>query len=285
MGEQKVAIVTGASSGIGARTAVELARRGYVIFLGARRVEKLQQVAKQCLAAGGQPRVVATDVTDRKQVEALVGRAVDEFAQVDVMVNNAGFGLHGRVHETTEEQMRRIFDVNFFGVFYGCQIVAPIMIAQRSGHIFNVSSVIGKRGSPFNGAYCATKFAVCGMSDSMRIEMKPYGICVTTVCPALTDTEFFDSVEDGTKRKKTSFQWLRGMQDPSIVARKIVATIGKNKPELIFTAGGRFLVILAALFPRLTDAMMRIYHDDIRGPAESSSRENTVSGHRSKTEE
>ena len=161
----KVAIVTGASSGIGAEIAIQLSAAGYVVFLAARRAEKLAEVAELCNAAGGQATTVQTDVTDRSQIEALVGGAVDEFGRVDVMVNNAGYGVSGRVTEITDDQMRKIFDVNFFGLWYGCQAVAPVMIAQESGHIFNVSSVIGKRGTPFNGAYCATKFAVCGLSD------------------------------------------------------------------------------------------------------------------------
>ncbi|MHC4294312.1 MAG: SDR family NAD(P)-dependent oxidoreductase [Planctomycetota bacterium] len=260
----KVAIVTGASSGIGRQTALALSKRGYVVFLASRRVEALEETAQMCSSTGAEVRVVPTDVSDRVEVDALVQGAVDEFGRVDVMVNNAGYGIRARVHETTDEQMHRIFEVNFFGVFYGSQAVAPIMIQQRSGHIFNVSSVIGKRGTPFSGAYCATKFAICGLTDSLRVEMRPYNVRVTCVLPGLTDTEFFKHVEGGTKRTASSFRVLRGMQAASVVGRKIAATVGKNRPELIFTPGGRFLAFIAALSPRLTDAMMEIYHDRIR---------------------
>ena len=175
--------------------------------------------------------------------------------------------MHARVHETTADQMRRIFEVNFFGVFYACKAAAPVMIAQRSGHIFNVSSVIGKRGSPFNGAYCATKFAVCGLTDSMRVEMMDHNVRVTCVCPGLTDTLFFDAVEGGSVHNKTSFARVRGVMPPEVVARKIVAAVGKNKPELVFTAGGKLLTIIAALWPGLADRIMKIYHDDLVGSA------------------
>ncbi len=269
MKDRKVAIVTGASSGIGMETALALAERQYAVVLAARRLDRLEQVAKRCNDAGGEASAIVTDVSDGEQIQALVDATVEQFGRVDVMVNNAGFGLHARVHETTEEQMRRIFDVNFYGVFLGCRAVAPVMIGQGGGHIFNVSSVIGKRGTPFNGAYCATKFAVCGLTDSLRVEMKPYKVRVTSVCPALTETEFFDRVERGTAKKKSSFKRLRGMQSPAIVGRKIAATVGRNKPELVFTAGGKFLATIAALSPRLTDAMMKVYHDDVRGPAET----------------
>jgi len=267
--DRKVAIVTGASSGIGRHTAVALAGRGYLVYAAARKADLLREVADACRQAGGEGRTVATDVADPAQVELLVQTAVGEAGRIDVMVNNAGFGVHARVAETSAEQMRRIFDVNFFGVFHGCKAVAPVMIAQRSGHIFNVSSVIGKRGTPFNGAYCATKFAVCGLTDSLRVEMIPHNVKVTCVCPGLTDTDFFDKVEGGSRRKKTSFASLRTMQPPAHVARKIVAAIGKDIPEMVFTPGGKLLVLVSALWPRLADMMMKVYHDDVSGPVQT----------------
>ncbi len=270
--DPKIAIVTGASSGIGAEIAIGLSARGYVVFLAARRAEKLAEVAELCNAAGGRAIAVQTDVADKSQVEALVARAVDEFARVDVMVNNAGYGVSGRVAEITDDQMRKVFDVNFFGLWYGCKAVAPVMIAQRSGHIFNVSSVIGKRGTPFNGAYCATKFAVCGLGDSMRIELAAHNVKLTTVCPGMTDTPFFDAVDrsssarKSSSRDKSSFKALRTMQPAGHVAKKVIAAIGKNKPEMVFTIGGKFMAILAALSPRLVDRMMKIYAADLLNP-------------------
>lgn len=261
--ERPVAIVTGASSGIGRATAVALARKHYQLVLAARRAELLEEVARDCRRAGGRALPVAADVAVQQQVEALVSTAVDEFGRLDVMVNNAGRGLRALVHETTDEQMRSIFDVNFFGVFYGCVAAARAMTARKSGHIFNVSSVIGKRGTPFNGAYCATKFAVCGLTDSLRVEMKPHNIRVTSVCPALTATGFFDAMEGRTRRSGASYARMRGLTPAAAVGRKIAATVGKPVPELIFTAGGKLLTVLATLSPRLTDAMMKIYHDEL----------------------
>jgi len=259
---QRTAVITGASSGIGMETAIAFARRGWAVVLAARRAERLAEVAGRCESAGGAALAMPTDVCDPRQVDALVARAVERFGRLDVMVNNAGIGLFARVHETTEADMRDIFQTNFYGVFYGCKAAAAVMIRQRSGHIFNVSSVIGKRGTPFHGAYSATKFAVCGLTDSMRVEMLPYGVRVTCVCPALTDTEFFERSPGGGSAR-SSFQRFNRIMPASAVARQIVAAVGRNKPEIVVSAGGKFLALLAALSPWLTDKAMKMYHDDL----------------------
>lgn len=273
--EMKVAIITGASSGIGRATALELARRGYSLVLAARRAEKLEQVARECLSSAGgaglpEPQVlcVPTDVADESQVRAMVDRASAELGRVDVLVANAGYGLFARVDETPTDEMRAIFDVNVMGVFFGCRAVWPIMRRQGSGHIFIVSSVIGKRGTPYHGAYCATKFALCGLADSMRVEMASAGVHVTTVCPALTDTDFFDKGVAG-KAARTSFAKYRKLTPPSEVAAKIARTIGRDKPEIIFTLGGKFLVLVSQLWPALADRMMKMYYKELKGRIET----------------
>jgi short-subunit dehydrogenase len=264
--QQRVAVITGASGGIGQAVAVAFAQAGYAVVLAARSADKLAEVARRCEAASGRTGcfpAVPTDVSEQAQVEALIRQTVEQFGSVDVLVNNAGFGVHARIHETTDRQMREIFDVNFFGVFYGCRAVAPVMMQQRSGHIFNVSSVIGKRGCPFNGAYSATKFAVCGLTEAMRVEMMPYNVRLTTVCPGLTDTDFFRHVRGGTSLHRTSYARIRGLMPPEKIARKILKTVGKNKPELVFSGGGRLLVFISARWPRLADRIMKFYHDDL----------------------
>jgi uncharacterized protein len=257
-----VAIVTGASAGIGRCAAIDLAAKGYRLFLAARRLDRLEELARQC-AQKGQPAVpVQTDVADPAQVQALVDRAMEQAGRIDVMINNAGYGLFARVHETGMEDMRRIMDVNYMGVFYGCRAVVPVMIRQRSGDIFNVSSVIGKRGTPFHGAYCATKFAIAGMTEALRVEMVPYHVRVTLVCPALTETEFFDQGSTG-QVAKTSFAKFKRLMPPEAVSAKMVAVIGKRRPEIVFTAGGKFLTLVSACWPGLADRMMKWYHDDL----------------------
>ena len=263
MNNPKAAIVTGASSGIGMETALALARKGYAVVLAGRREDRLEAVALRCGQLGGRGIVHVTDVTDEGQVAGLVDRAVDELGRLDVMVNNAGFGHFGRVWEIDTADMRAIFDVNFFGLFFGCKAAAPVMMRQRSGHIFNVSSVIGKRGSPFNGAYCATKFAICGLSDSMRVEIAPHNVRVTTVCPALTETEFSSAVRGGQARSKSEYLSRARKMPARKVGQKIASTVGQNRPELVFTVGGKFLAVLAALWPRPADAIMAYYRNDL----------------------
>jgi len=263
-----VAIITGASSGIGEETAVALAKRGYNVVLAARREEKLRQVAQRCAQIASQrghtieTLVHVTDVAQREQVQALVADTEKRFGRLDVMVNNAGYGLFARVMETSPEDMRRIFQVNFYGVLYGCQAAGEVMIRQRGGHIFNVSSVIGKRGTPFHGAYCASKFALVGLGESLRVEMLPYNVRVTTVCPALTATDFFVA-SARSRAAGSSFQKFKTLSPARTVGEAIARAVGKRKPEIVLTAGGKLLTLIAAISPGLADYMMKFYHDDL----------------------
>jgi short-subunit dehydrogenase len=273
--EKKVVVITGASSGIGRATALEFARRGYALAMAARRAERLEQVARECQeqarGKGVEPPdvlTIPTDVADESQVRAMVERTVARFGRVDVLVANAGYGLFARVDETPADEMRKIFDVNFMGVFHCCKAVWPIMRQRRGGHIFIVSSVIGKRGTPYHGAYCATKFALCGLADSMRVEMAACGVRVTTVCPALTDTEFFDKSISG-QAARTSFAKFKSLTPPAKVAIKMARAVGKNKPEIVFTLGGKFLVLVSQLWPGLADRMMKMYYKELSREIES----------------
>ncbi len=264
MSEQRpVAIVTGASSGIGAAVAKALARRGYLVALAARREHRLEQVAHACRAVGGEGLVIATDVARREQVERLVEAVDQRCGRIDVLVNNAGVGHTASVHETDPETMRRVFEVNYFGLFHGCRAVAGRMIARGQGHIFNVSSVLGRRGSPMHGAYCASKFAIIGLSDSMRVELLPHGVHVTAVCPATTDTEFFDDADEPPDDPRTLIGRFRRRMDPAIVARRMVRRIGRHTPQLTFSAGGKIMAYTSALAPGIYDRLMGVYREHV----------------------
>ena len=154
----KVAVVTGASSGIGEATARELAARGASVVLAARAVDRLEGLRREISASGGVALAVETDVSDRSSVEAMVRRAVGEFGSLDVLVNNAGLGLSGRISEVRAEDLRHVFEVNTVGPLNCIQAALPHM--GEGGRIVNVSSVVGKRAIPKVGAYCATKSAL-----------------------------------------------------------------------------------------------------------------------------
>ncbi|MFW6154668.1 MAG: SDR family NAD(P)-dependent oxidoreductase [Planctomycetota bacterium] len=261
--QRRIVIVTGASSGIGEQTALAYARRRDVVILAARRADRLDAVADRCRDAGAEPLVVPTDVARRDDVRAMVDRTLDAFGRIDVLVNNAGIGLFGAVADLDEQALRRIFDVNVFGLWYGLAAVAPVMVRQGAGHIFSVSSVIGKRGTPLHGGYCASKFAVAGLTDSARVELRPHGVWVTLVCPALTATEFFDAdAMRGRSSRMRRHRYYR-FQPPETVAAAIVRTTGRCRPELVFTLGGKLLARLAAIAPRLVDRLMDRYRRDL----------------------
>jgi short-subunit dehydrogenase len=261
-----VIIITGASSGIGKALALEYARAGGRVVLAARRADRLEEVAAEAQSLSpitDATFVVPTDVTDPEAVQALVDRTFAKYGQIDVMINNAGYGQFGRVWELSAKDLRDIFEVNFFGAFFGSKAAAKVMLAQGFGHIFNVSSVIGHVGSPFHGAYSASKFALAGLTEALRVELFGTGIHVTDVCPALTATEFFDHVRDGQPRRKSDFLRKKKRMPAATVARKMVTRTGRRTPRLVFTAGGRFLMMLSALWPRVAERLLKVYRDDL----------------------
>ncbi len=270
-GEPKVVIVTGASAGIGRETALAFARRGAAVVLAARRVDRLQEVAAECRKAGAEETLVApTDVASREQVDAMAAAAVERFGRVDVLVNNAGYGLYAPVVDIDEQELRRLFDVNFYGLWYGMTAAARIMVKQGSGHIFNVSSVIGKRATPFHGGYCASKFAVNGLTEAARVELRPHNVWVTLVCPALTETEFFSKGSMARRpRRDLKFTKFHKPMPARPVAEAIARAAGRYKPEMVFTFGGRFLARLSALWPGGVDRMMSHYMRDLKDSIQS----------------
>ena len=198
----KVIVVTGASSGIGRAVALALAREHARLVLVARREPLLESLAEEVRKEGGIALVLPLDLRDKTQVEKMISSTREGFGRIDVLINNAGFGYLGTVEETPPGVVREIFDLNFGAPLLASQLVIPIMTAQGGGHIINVSSVVGRRGLPLNGIYCATKFALQGISESLRLEVKDVGIDVSIVSPAATESEFGDNVRRGRVKAK-----------------------------------------------------------------------------------
>lgn len=219
----KVIIITGASSGIGEATARLLAKNGAKVVLGARRTDRLELIAKDIRAEGGTVEYQALDVTQRRQSEDIVKFAQTKFDRVDVLINNAGVMPLSALDQLKVEEWDRTIDVNIKGVLYGIAAVLPVMKAQRSGQIINLSSIGGHAVSPTAAVYCATKFAVGAISEGLRQEVGG-DIRVTVISPGVTESELADSISDEAARK--GMQEFRKTAIPAAaIARSILFAI------------------------------------------------------------
>lgn len=192
--ENKIIVITGASSGLGAETARHLTKMGAKVVLGARRIERLEALAQELgLEADA---IVRTDVTQRAQVQALVERAVELHGRIDVIINNAGLMPSSMLDKLKVDEWDRMIDVNIKGVLYGIAAVLPYMKEQKSGQIINVSSVAGHKVGPGGAVYAGTKWAVRAISEGLRQEVKPWNIRTTIVSPGAVDTELTRTITD-----------------------------------------------------------------------------------------
>jgi NADP-dependent 3-hydroxy acid dehydrogenase YdfG len=221
--ENKVVIITGASSGIGEATARLLAKNGAKVVLGARRIDRLELITKDIRAEGGIVEYRALDVTQRSQLEAIVQFAQNKFDRVDVLINNAGVMPLSALDKLKVDEWDRTIDVNIKGVLYGIAAVLPVMKSQKSGQIINISSIGGHAVSPTAAVYCATKFAVGAISEGLRQEVGG-DIRVTVISPGVTESELADSISDEAARK--GMQEFRRLCIPAeAIARSILFAI------------------------------------------------------------
>ncbi|RFB80745.1 SDR family oxidoreductase [Methylovirgula sp. 4M-Z18] len=190
----KVVVITGASSGLGEAAARRLAEDGAKLVLGARRIDRLEALAKELALGDGA--VLKTDVSDREQVKQLVERAVEKHGRIDVLINNAGLMPQSLLESLKVDEWDRMIDVNIKGVLYGIAAALPDMKAQKSGHIINVSSVAGHKIGPGGAVYSATKHAVRAISEGLRQEVKPYNIRTTIISPGAVATELPNTITD-----------------------------------------------------------------------------------------
>lgn len=253
--EGRVAVVTGASRGIGEAVAEALAAEGCPLALGARGEDALQVVAGRLRDRFGvEVMTVRTDVSDERQARALVRRAAEHFGRVDILVNNAGMGIYGAVDELELDDLRHVFEVNFFGALAAMQEAVRVMREQGGGTIVNVSSIVGKFPQPLGGGYSATKYALQGASGAGRAELKRDNVDLVLVCPGLTETEFSRhsriSVPGAKERQGERHAMARGV-DPAKVGRRTVRAIRRGEREAYVTLFDRFLVCFAAYFPGL----------------------------------
>ena len=247
-------LVTGASSGIGRMTALTMAKAGARLALVARRADRLAELVSEIRGQGGVAEAFPCDVTVVGAMEAAVQGCVLLYGRLDVLVNNAGAGFFATVEQTTAEDFDQILAVNLKGTFYGIRAALPVMRRQGNGHIINVASTAGRRGSPYVGAYCASKFAVVGLTESLRVELLGSGVRVSLVCPGATRTEFFD-----VARRRT--QHHRGLVGPvesaERAAARIVKLIGRPRAEVMAQPIRRKVFLaLNLVAPGLVDRLM-----------------------------
>jgi short-subunit dehydrogenase len=253
----RVAIVTGASTGIGREVARELASRGASVVLASRNRDKLESLAEELAPHPGPTLVVQTDVTDHYAVEVLARRTVEVFSSIDILINNAGSGLFAPIAGGSTENARRLFDVNFWGAVQCIQATVPYMQTQRRGHIVNVSSVAGWVSPPHMGMYAATKFALRAVSDALRVELAGSGVSVSTVYPGLTQTHFTENMvqEVAAPAIPPVVRWAT----PSTVARRIMQAINWGWRDVFVAPEDIAAVGFNTLAPWATDWVMRAF--------------------------
>lgn len=262
--------ITGASSGIGAATAVACARSGMRVGLLARREERLRDVAAEVDRVGGEAIVHAADVRDPASVRGLVTEMTRRWHRLDVVMANAGFGISARVADTPPDEAREIFEVNVLGTVWAIQAAWPIFEVQRSGHVVIVSSGVAKHGMPANALYSATKAAQMNLAEGLRIEAEPVGIEVSVVYPIGTDTEFREARRDHLGDPRPALGGKAGgpRQTVDEVADAIVACLESPTFEVYPYRPTRLLPFLEAVSPKLAAKALRYpdyYRRQVKG--------------------
>ena len=256
----QVALITGCSSGIGYETALMLARNGFHTFATMRDTKKSNSLAqiseKEKLAL----KILELDVNDGKSIENAINRVKSEAKRIDILINNAGFGLVGFFEDLTLDEIRNQFETNFFGVLNITKKVIPIMRLQKSGTVVNISSGAGQVGFPGISAYVSTKFAVEGFSESLMYELSPFGIKVIIIEPGVVKTNFFRNCvisEESTKNRSLYSRSLDKIQknidlmqehatSPTDVAKMILQVLSSDEPKQRYIVGNDVAMILEA---------------------------------------
>jgi len=256
---EKVAIVTGSSSGIGFETSLALAREGYFTYATMRDTTKSNKIKEIAQKENLKINVLELDVDDEKSVKSAIAQILDQKQRIDVLVNNAGWGLWGCVEDVSIDEFKEQFETNFFSIIRLIQEVAPTMRKQSSGTIVNVSSVVGRIGFPASPAYISSKFALEGLSESMRFEFAPFGVDVIIIEPGVIKTNFMKNMKMAKKSeldtvyKDITTKVVSGVKmmvemgtPPKEVANTIVKAIKDKKPLPRYVVGNDALMFLEA---------------------------------------
>jgi NAD(P)-dependent dehydrogenase (short-subunit alcohol dehydrogenase family) len=252
--EDQVIVITGGTSGIGLATAKRAAKRGARVVLCSRNEPELRETVSVIEEDGGKARSVVADVANQEDVERLAATAVEEFGTIDTWVNNAGVSFYGNLMEVAIEDMRRLFEVNFWGTVYGARAAVP-RLRGNGGALINIGSVVSDRAIPLQGAYSASKHAVKGFTDALRMELQEEGapISVTLIKPSTIDTPYFQHAKNymAVEPKPPAPVYA-----PEIVANAVLRAAEHPVRDITIGGGGRLISALGTALPRLTDFYM-----------------------------
>jgi short-subunit dehydrogenase len=247
-------LITGASQGIGRALTVAAAQRGARVLAAARSRSLLDELSQQVRAAGGTIETVVADVTSAEDRQQMADAARRHFDGLDVLVNNAGVGATGHFAEADPDRLRKIMEVNFFGLTETTRVCLPLLRQGNRPAVLNISSIAGKRGIPARSEYSASKFAVQGFSEALRTEVAKDGIDVLVVCPGLTQTNFSQNMLE--QKALLQMDHLRGMTAEAVAVACLKA-LEKGRNEVCLSLQGRLLVLVSRFCPRLADRIAR----------------------------
>jgi short-subunit dehydrogenase len=247
-------LITGASQGIGRALAQAAAARGAKVLATARSGPLLNELAQQIRRSGGVVETIEADVTSPHGRQEMVDVAVKHFGGLDILVNNAGIGATGHFADVSADRMRKIMEVNFFGLTETTRVFLPLLKRGHKPAIVNISSIAGKRGIPARSEYSASKFAVQGFSEALRAELAKDGIDVLVVCPGFTATNFSQNMIE--QKALIQYDHLRGMT-PEQVAQATLKANEKGKNEIHLTFQGKMVALVSKFFPRIADRIAK----------------------------
>lgn len=264
--KDKVAIVTGGASGIGRALCEELGRRGALVIVADINAEGTQQVASAINTTGGRARAARLDVSQAEDVQKLVDETASEQGRLDYMFNNAGIDIGGELRDMGLEHWRRVVGINQWGIIYGTIAAYSIMVRQGAGHIINTASLAGLIPIPMETAYSATKYAVVGLSTSLRAEAAALGVKVSVVCPGFVKTRFYETSEHINLDRERLLALIPGLvyTTPERFARAVLRRVMRNRAIITVGVLVRFLWCLYRLAPRLFIWGQRLYAKRLR---------------------